>query len=236
MPNPILVALDTTSTAEAVGLCKTLEGLVGGVKLGLEFFTANGPDGVRAVAETGQPLFLDLKFHDIPRTVAKAGVEAARLGVKMFDVHASGSAGMMRATVIEVNRACRREALRKPKILAVTVLTSLGDEDLKAIGYAVTAAELVERRVRQAVEAGCDGVISSPREAALARRIGGPGFLVVTPGVRPAGASMDDQARAAAPAEALKAGASHLVVGRPIIAAPDPRAAAEAIAREMAGA
>jgi orotidine-5'-phosphate decarboxylase len=122
------------------------------------------------------------------------------------------------------------------KLLAVTVLTSLDDADLKQMGYDSTAAQLVERRVRQAVEAGLDGVISSPHEAGVARRIGGPDFLVVTPGVRPAGAALGDQARAASPAEALRNGASHLVVGRPINAAPDPRAAAEAIAAEMAGA
>jgi orotidine-5'-phosphate decarboxylase len=120
------------------------------------------------------------------------------------------------------------------KLLAVTVLTSLDDADLEVMGYAFGARELVERRVRQAIEAGCDGVISSPHEAALARSLGGPAFLVVTPGVRPAGASLDDQARASTPAESLKAGASHLVVGRPITAAPDPRAAAESIVREMA--
>ena len=120
------------------------------------------------------------------------------------------------------------------KVLGVTVLTSLTDEDLRAIGYSETAEALVERRVRQAVEAGCTGVVASPREAALARRVGGPDFLVVTPGVRPAGAAMDDQARAATPAQALADGASHLVVGRPITAATDPRSAAQAIAAEMA--
>ncbi len=121
------------------------------------------------------------------------------------------------------------------KLLAVTVLTSLSDADLRDMGYGATTSELVERRVRQAVEAGLDGVISSPHEAAIARRIGGPGFLVVTPGIRPAGAALGDQVRAAGPADALRGGASHLVVGRPINAAPDPRAAAEAIAAEMAG-
>jgi orotidine-5'-phosphate decarboxylase len=170
-------------------------------------------------------VFLDWKLHDIGATVEKAAAAVAGTGAGDFlTVHAEPQ--VMAAAV----RGVQGSGLR---VLGVTVLTSLGGQDLAQIGYAMGVEALVERRIRQALDAGAHGVVASPNEAALARRIGGPQFLVVTPGVRPAGAAMDDQARAATPADALRAGASHLVVGRPITAAADPRAAAEAIAGEM---
>lgn len=230
MPNPILVALDTTSTPEAVALCERLAGLVGGVKLGLEFFTANGPDGVRAVCETGQPLFLDLKFHDIPNTVAAACAAAADLGVWMLNVHAQGGRRMLSAAREAIERVSPR-----PQLIAVTVLTSLSDEDLRETGHPEGAADLVERLAGLAAAAGLDGVVCSPRETTSLRRSRGPGFLLVTPGIRPGGSARDDQQRVMTPAEALHAGSDYLVIGRPIIAAADPVAVLQAIQAEIAG-
>lgn len=224
----LIAALDAPTAGEAEALVERLEGAVSVYKIGLELLASDGMALARRLTGQGLKVFADWKLHDIGNTVQRAAAVIARTEACAFlTVH--GEPQVMAAAV-------KGRGSSPMKLLAVTVLTSLTDQDLTEMGYAFTARELVERRVRQALEAGCDGVISSPHEAAMARSIGGPGFLVVTPGVRPAGASMDDQARAAGPAEALRAGASHLVVGRPIIAAPDPRAAAEAIAAEMAGA
>jgi orotidine-5'-phosphate decarboxylase len=176
----------------------------------------------------GRSVFLDWKLHDIGATVEKAATAIAATGARRPAHRARRAAGAAGG-----GEGLRRLGLR---VLGVTVMTSLSGQDLGEIGYTLGVEALVERRIRQSLDAGADGVVASPHEAALARRIGGPDFLVVTPGVRPDWAGLDDQARAAAPAEALRNGASHLVCGRPITAAPDPRAAAERIAREMAGA
>jgi len=222
----LITALDLPTTAEARALVDRLGDAVGFYKIGLQLLAGDGMALARQLKGEGRRIFLDWKLHDIGATVEKATAAiAATEACDFLTVH--GEPQVMAA-------AAKGRGSSPIRLLAVTVLTSLDDADLKAMGYALGAAALVERRVRQAVEAGCDGVISSPHEAALARKIGGPDFLVVTPGVRPAGAALDDQARAASPVHALTAGASHLVVGRPITAASDPRAAALAIAREIA--
>jgi orotidine-5'-phosphate decarboxylase len=223
----LIAALDVPTGREAETMVERLGEAVSFYKIGLELLATEGMTMAGRLTRQGRRVFADWKLHDIGNTVQRATAAIARTEACAFlTVH--GEPQVMAAAV-------KGRGSAPMKLLAVTVMTSLNDEDLRAMGYGFTARELVERRVRQALEAGCDGVISSPHEAAMARRIGGTDFLVVTPGVRPSGASLDDQARAAGPAEALKAGASHLVVGRPIIAAEDPRAAAEAIVREMAG-
>lgn len=223
----ILCAIDTPDLSEALTLAVALSGAVGGVKLGKEFFTAQGPDGVRRIAQTGHKIFLDLKFHDIPNTVAGAVAAAAALDCFMLTIHASGGAAMIRA-------AAGARGDSGPRIVAVTVLTSLGDDDLATVGQAGPAAEQVMRLGRLARAAGADGLVASPREVAALRAALGPACLLVVPGVRPAWASTDDQVRIMTPADAVKAGADYLVIGRPITRAEAPREAAERIAEEIA--
>jgi len=234
MPNPIFVALDTTSTADAVTLCKTLDGLVGGVKLGLEFFTANGPDGVRAVVDTGQPLFLDLKFHDIPNTVAGAMRAVVPLRPTIVNVHASGGPAMMKAAREAAEEAAGAAGVPKPKIIAVTVLTSLDDADLAAIGQRNPAEAQAVRLAELARSAKLDGVVCSPREILAIRKACRDDFMLVVPGIRPLWSATGDQKRFSSPAAALNDGASYLVIGRPITAASDPAEAAQRITEEIA--
>ena len=223
----LIVALDVPTVPEARALVERLGDTVQVYKIGLELLATEGMALARELKAAGRSVFCDWKLLDIGNTVTRAtAVIAATQACDFITVH--GEPQAMAAAV-------KGRGDSPMKLLAVTVLTSLNDDDLREMGYGMDAADLVEMRVRQAIEAGCDGVISSPREAPAARLIGGKDFLVVTPGVRPAGAAQDDQARSASPSEALRAGASHLVVGRPIIAASDPRAAATAISREMAG-
>jgi orotidine-5'-phosphate decarboxylase len=236
MPNPILVALDTTSTAEAVALCRTLEGLVGGVKLGLEFFTANGPDGVRAVTATGQPLFLDLKFHDIPNTVAGAMRAVVPLRPAIVNVHASGGLAMMKAAREAAVAAAEAANVPVPMIIAVTVLTSLDDADLAAIGQRNPAEAQAVRLAQLAESAKLGGVVCSPKEVLAIRKACREDFKLIVPGIRPLWSATGDQKRFSSPAAALKDGASYLVIGRPITAAPDPAEAAARISEEIAGA
>ncbi|PZU59223.1 MAG: orotidine-5'-phosphate decarboxylase [Brevundimonas sp.] len=225
----IVCALDVPTTAEAARLVETIGDAVGFYKIGLQLFAAGGMDLARALKADGRKVFLDWKLHDIGATVEKAAANLAGSGCDLLTVHA-------RPQVMAA--AARGVAGSGLKVLGVTVLTSLTAEDLIADDHALSPAELVERRVRQALDAGIDGVVSSPHEAARAREIatqaGRDDFLIVTPGVRPAGAALDDQARAATPEAALRAGASHLVIGRPITAAADPRQAARAIAETIA--
>jgi orotidine-5'-phosphate decarboxylase len=188
------------------------------------------------IQELGGEIFLDLKFHDIPNTVAKAAIEATRMGVKMFNVHASGSLEMMRVTVKEVERVCRQEKRRKPIMLAVTVLTSLNQDDLKRVGVNGKVADQVVRLALLTREAGMDGVVASPHEVADIREACGRHFVIVTPGIRPAQARRDDQQRVMSPQEAVRAGVDYIVVGRPILEADDPIAAARSIVAEMEGA
>lgn len=217
--------LETRSDAEAMVAC--LDEAVSFYKIGLQLFATEGMALAASLKSAGKSVFLDWKLHDIGATVERATAAIVATGTcDLLTVHAEPQ--VMAAAVRG------RGAERSAKILGVTVLTSLTEADLIALGYGLTIPDLVARRIRQAVEAGADGVVASPQEAALARQIGGPDFLVVTPGIRPQGAALDDQARAATPAIALRAGASHLVCGRPITAAADPRASALEIIREMA--
>ncbi|HEY4112561.1 MAG TPA: orotidine-5'-phosphate decarboxylase [Rhizomicrobium sp.] len=227
--NPIFVALDMPDLARAVALAKAVRPHVGGLKVGLEFITAQGPAGVREIVSLGLPVFADVKFHDIPNTVAGAAREIARLGCTLFNVHASGGAAMMRAA-----KESAAAVDPRVKVLGVTVLTSLTEDDLRQVGQADNTGQQVARLAALAKASGLDGVVCSPQEIELVRRICGPDFLIVTPGVRPAGAVLADQARVMTPSEAMSAGADILVVGRPITAAADPAAAAAAIAAEVA--
>jgi len=222
--NRICAALDVPDPGAAERLASRLAGHVGLFKVGLELFVAHGRAAVDAVRKFGIPLFLDLKLHDIPQTVESAARVVAALGVEYVTVHASGGAEMIRAA---------RRALPRTKLLAVTALTSLGPDDFEAIGL---ARDTVPRLAKLAVAAGADGVVCSPQEVATLRASLGPGPLLVVPGVRPAGAAAGDQRRTGTPAEAVRAGASILVIGRPLRDAADPAAAADAIAREIASA
>jgi orotidine-5'-phosphate decarboxylase len=225
----LILPLDLPTRGEAEAMVDRLGDAVGFYKIGLQLLATEGMALARALKGAGHSLFLDWKLHDIGATVEKATAAIAATGVcDLLTVHAEPQ--VMKAAVRG------RGAASGVRILGVTVLTSLNDADLQELGYGLAVQALVERRIRQAVDAGVDGVVASPHEAALARSIGGPGFLVVTPGVRPDWAGKDDQARASTPADALRNGASHLVCGRPITAAADPRAAALQIAAEMAGA
>jgi orotidine-5'-phosphate decarboxylase len=226
----LLVALDVDTTAEAVALAGQLRGSVGGFKIGNRLFTGEGPAVVEAIVARGDRVFLDLKYHDIPQTVAGAVAAATRLGVWMINVHASGGSVMMRAA----RDAARDEAARGPRpaplVIAVTMLTSLSEPMLGEIGVSGAMSAQVQRLAALAKAAGLDGVVASPQEIALVRATCGPSFTVVTPGIRSVEEPKGDQNRTLSASEALADGADFLVVGRPIIAAPDPRAAAERIA------
>jgi orotidine-5'-phosphate decarboxylase len=226
--NPVFVALDTPSLDRANALARSLKPFVGGVKLGLEFYGANGPDGVRAIVSAGAPVFLDLKLHDIPNTVAGAMKALAPIGAAIINVHASGGAAMMRAAADAAGTVERRA-----KIIAVTVLTSLEDRDLAQIGLSGTALNQAVRLAILAKESGLDGVVCSPHEIAAVRAACGAQFLIVTPGVRPAGGELGDQKRVMTPQQAVQAGADILVIGRPITGAPDPVEAARQIAADL---
>ncbi len=238
MKEKIILALDLSSPEEARKTIDTFREEVGAFKIGLQLFTAAGASFVRELTARGVKIFLDLKFHDIPNTVASAAVEAARMGVWMFNVHASGGGEMMRETVGRVNEVCSRENLDRPKMIAVTVLTSSNAETLRETGVQTALTEQVLNLARLASECEMDGVVASPQEIAMIRDgIGREDFLIVTPGVRPtfkaAFATADDQKRVMTPAEAITAGSDHLVIGRPILQAADPLEAVRKIVREM---
>lgn len=229
----LIFALDVGSIREAQDLAGRLINDVGMFKIGKQLFLHAGPQIVRDIRSLGGEVFLDLKFHDIPRTVAKAGVEAARMGVRMFDLHASGSLEMMQRTVGEVAKVCRGEGLRKPKVLAVTVLTSLRREDLKRVGVMSGVESQVVRLARLARMAGMDGAVTSPLEIARIRKECGRSFIIVAPGVRGQDSEGDDQQRVMTSEDAIRAGADYLVVGHPIRDAADPVAAAREIVAAM---
>jgi len=226
----LIVALDVNSREEAVSKIGLIGDAVSFYKIGLELFTAEGPDVVKAVKDLGKKVFLDLKFHDIPRTVERAVKSAGRLGADLMTIHSVGGKAMIRAAA----DAAAEFGSAAPKILAVTVLTSLDASDLADIGVSSrTPAGQVEAMARLAVENGAAGIVSSPKEVGALSAALGKGCLFVTPGVRPAGSAVGDQKRVATPADAVRDGATHLVVGRPVLAADDPAAAARAILAEM---
>ncbi len=222
----LIVALDVPSAGQARQLVQSIGESASTYKIGKQLFTAEGPQLVRELVASGRKVFLDLKFHDIPNTVAAAVRSAAELKVTMLTVHASGGSKMLKAAA-----EAAAQSTAKPMILAVTVLTSMADADLEEVGIAGTALTQVLRLGALARQAGCGGLVASAKEAGELRRELGEGFAIVTPGVRPAGSPVGDQARVVTPRDAIAAGATHLVVGRPIIEAPDPaRAAAEIVA------
>ena len=227
--NPVFVALDTPDLGRALTLSHAVRDHVGGLKVGLEFITACGPDGVKRIVDIGLPVFVDVKFHDIPNTVAAASRELARLGAKMFNVHASGGEVMMREAA-----SAAHSVDPNVKVLGVTVLTSIDDSLLSAVGQRGPSAEQVVRLARLAKQSGLDGVVCSAHEIASLRDAFGSVFFLAVPGIRPSGTNLGDQRRVMTPCEAYSAGADILVVGRPITAASDPASAARAIAAELA--
>ncbi len=227
--NPVFVAIDTADPAKARALAIAAGPHVGGIKLGLEFFCRMGPEGVRQVAGS-RPLFLDLKLHDIPNTVAGGIRSVANLEPYLVTVHAAGGRAMMRAAA----DAAAEAGGRRIRLLGVTVLTSLDESDLQAVGQQGPAAAQAQRLAALAQESGLDGVVCSPHEVTLLRRQCGPDFILVVPGIRPVGVAKGDQKRVMSPGEAMLAGATHIVIGRPITAAANPERAARDIAESLA--
>lgn len=226
----IIVAIDRMDLGAAHEDVTRLKSLAGGIKLGLEFFVANGPQGVRAVAGP-VPLFLDLKLHDIPNTVAGGVRAACLLSPRFLTIHAAGGEAMMRAAA----DAAKAAGPARPLLLGITVLTSLDDTDLDAVGQRGPVADQAKRLAALAQKSGLDGVVCSAHEVAALRALCGPGFRLVVPGIRPSWAATQDQKRVVTPAEAIANGADHLVIGRPITQSPDPAAALRRIAEEAEG-
>ncbi|TLS50482.1 orotidine-5'-phosphate decarboxylase [Paenibacillus antri] len=232
--HPIMVALDVPGADEALALAARFEGIPVWMKVGMELYYAAGPDLVRRLKAQGHRIFLDLKFHDIPNTVRGAARSATRLGVDMFNVHAAGGSAMMRAALEGALEASAGSGDETPLVIAVTQLTSTSEETMRReIGIDAPLADVVLKYARLAKDAGLHGVVSSAQEAAAVKAACGAGFVTVTPGIRPLGADVADQARVMTPADALANGADYLVIGRPITAANDPREALERIVREI---
>lgn len=225
----VLVAIDTTDCDKAVGIANAITGSVGGVKLGKEFFVSNGPEGVRRVTAGGAPLFLDLKWHDIPNTVAGAVRAALPLKPLIVNVHASGGPAMMRAAA----EAAAVAGADRPMVIGVTVLTSMAEDDLAAVGQDTDMQAHVARLAKLAKECGLDGVVCSPKEIRLVKEACGPDFKCIVPGIRPVWSVANDQKRIATPSQAVLDGADYLVIGRPIAAAEDPANAAKRVAEEL---
>ncbi len=234
MTNPIFVSIDTTEVAQARALAKDLTGSVGGIKLGLEFFTANGPDGIRQVSPDTLPLFIDLKLHDIPNTVAGAMRALVRLQPHIVTIHASGGVDMIRAAAEAAKEQAEKLGVTPPRVVAVTILTSLDQAALTQMGVVRSVQDQVLSLARMAMEAGADGLVCSPLEVAAIRAELGAKPLLVVPGIRPAGSDVGDQKRVMTPQQALAAGADILVIGRPITQDPDPVTAARAILKDIA--
>jgi orotidine-5'-phosphate decarboxylase len=227
----IIFAMDVKEFSDVQLWAELLSSHVGMFKVGKQLYTACGPATVRMIQKCGGEVFLDLKYHDIPNTVAMATLEAAHLGVRLCDLHAMGGYEMMSKTMEALDK--NFSAAERPRVLAITVLTSSNEETLRSIGVEVSVHEMVVKLAKLAQRAGVDGVVSSPQEVRLIREACGKDFLVVTPGVRPSFASADDQKRIMTPADAVKTGADYLVIGRPIAAAENPVKAAEAIIDEI---
>ncbi|PYS87230.1 MAG: orotidine-5'-phosphate decarboxylase [Acidobacteria bacterium] len=232
----LIVALDVDTANRAFDLFDSLRNVVGMFKIGSQLFTAAGPDIVRKILAKGGRVFLDLKFHDIPNTVAAASIEAARLGVSIFNIHASGGTEMMTRAAEAVSETAKREGVPKPKVIAVTLLTSLDSAALRQIGISGDAETSVANLARAAATCGLDGVVASPHEIQIVRAaVPNPEFIIVTPGIRPGCVATDDQRRVMTAAGAIRAGADYLVVGRPILNADDLVAAANSIVAEIEG-
>ncbi|RJQ54145.1 MAG: orotidine-5'-phosphate decarboxylase [Actinobacteria bacterium] len=230
----IIIALDVATRDEVGRLCEALAGRVRMLKVGLQLFVSEGPPIVRDIQEAGFDVFLDLKLHDIPNQVARACAEVAGMGVSMVTVHASGGREMLQAAVESTRTAAAERGLSAPKIVGVTVLTSLDQRNLAELGVTRPLEEQVLELARLALDCGLDGIVASAREVRALREALGPDFVMVTPGVRPAWAGGDDQKRVMQPREAILAGASYLVVGRPVTGAPDPRSAVDSLLSELA--
>jgi orotidine-5'-phosphate decarboxylase len=230
----IIIALDVEKAAHARDIVAELRHSVGAFKIGLQLFTSEGPAFVSELTRSGLKIFLDLKFHDIPNTVAKASIEAVRLGVWMFNLHILGGPDMMKSSVEEVANICEKENLERPNVIGVSVLTSSDSSTLAAVGIDADVNREVERLASLAFDCGLDGVVASPNEAALVRKaIPRKDFMIVTPGVRPANATSDDQKRVMTPGEALRIGSDYLVVGRPVTASRDRSSVLEGILNEI---
>ena len=232
--NKLIVALDVDSAQKARDLVSSLRGLAGMFKIGMQLFTNAGPALVSEIISSGERVFLDLKYHDIPNTVALAGVEATRLGVSLFNIHAMGGSEMMRRTSEAVSECAEVEGIARPMVIAVTLLTSANETTIAEVGFVSAPAELVTQLAQLAEASGMDGVVASPREVSIVRSaVKKTDFVVVTPGVRPEGAALFDQKRVTTPSEAVLAGADYIVVGRPILDASDPAQAAQQILDEL---
>jgi orotidine-5'-phosphate decarboxylase len=229
----LIVALDVDTEAKAVSLAEKLKDDVSIFKIGFELFSSCGPSVARSIAGLGLKVFLDLKFHDIPNTVSRAAVSVTKLGIFMLNLHALGGMEMMKKAAADVKSEAQRLGIERPRIIAVTVLTSMDEKELKKAGIDDNINREVLRLALLAKEAGLDGVVASPKEAALIRKEAGKDFLIVTPGVRPSWSSAGDQKRIATPAHAMRSGADYIVVGRPVTGADDPAAAARKIISEM---
>ena len=233
LKDKLIIALDVDTEKEALALVRLLKTDVGIFKVGSELFTSCGPSIVEKVKKEGRGVFLDLKFHDIPNTVKKSAIAATRLGVSIFNVHSLGGYDMMKLVSEAVRDEAARLKIEKPKVIAVTILTSMDTESLKRIGVRGSAEDAVLRLARLAKEAGLEGVVASAAEIRRIRETIGKDFIIVTPGVRPTWASKNDQKRVTTPSDAVKDGADYIVVGRPIIEAEDPCAAARKILEEI---
>lgn len=231
----LIVALDVDTKAKAISLAGKLKESVRLFKVGSELFTSCGPEIIKELKKSGCEVFLDLKFHDIPNTVAKSAIAAVKSGAFIFNVHASGGADMMKKTAEAVTQEAARLKIEKPKVIAVTVLTSMDENNLKKTGIDDNMETQVLRLAKLAKDSGMDGVVASPSETGLIRKNMGKDFLIITPGVRPSWAAVNDQKRIATPRQAIENGADFIVVGRPIVEAPDPAAAAKKVLEEIKG-
>lgn len=229
----LIFPLDTGDLSEARRWVKLLRPYISIFKVGKELFTSAGPESVKTVRDSGGEVFLDLKYHDIPHTVAQATSAATHLGVLMLNLHAFGGREMLQAGARAAEQTSARMRIRRPRVLAVTVLTSLGSDDLHQLGIRRSVAHLVEGLGRMAKDCGLDGVVCSPEEIPIIRKACGRNFLIISPGVRPKGFGRDDHKRVLTPQEAIGAGADYLIIGRPIREAPDPGAAAAKILEEI---